>query len=152
MELGNQEIYNKGLLRDIEKVDGLDEFAHLDPEYLIGEMYDTTEFNLIFLDADAICNVTRLNRIMRRRCLIYLGNKDGLISYGMGRGYTYQDAYVNCFRELKKNMIQIQIDALNTCPGRLIGRYHDYAIKIFSRREPNIWGSPLFTLMLRYAV
>ena len=89
---------------------------------------------------------------MRRRCLIYMGNKDGLISYGMGKGYTYQDAYESAFKELKKNIIQIQVDPLNTCPGRLMAKYHDYSIKIFARREPNIWGSPLFTMMIRFAV
>lgn len=135
---------------ELERLDN--EFAALAADGLIGEMYDSSDFNLIFLDADAICNVTRLNRIMRRRCLLYMGNKDGLISYGMGKGYTYQDAYESSFKELKKNMIQIQVDPLNTCPGRLMSRYHDYHIKIFSRREPNIWGSPVFTLMLRYAV
>jgi ribosomal protein S5 len=131
---------------------GDDEFDSLAPDSILGEMYDTSQFNLIFLDADAICNVTRLNRIMRRRCLIYMGNKDGLISYGMGKGYTYQDSYNQAFKELKKNLIQIQVDPLNTCPSALISRYHDYHIKIFSMREPNLWGSPIFILMLRYAV
>lgn len=142
------DITNKGM----EKILGEDDFDAIEPDSLVGEIYDSSQFNLIFLDADAICNVTRLNRIMRRRCLIYMGNKDGLISYGIGKGYTYQDAYENCFKQLKKNLIQIQVDPRLTVPCRLQAKYHDYVVKIFPKREANIWGSPVFTLMMRYAV
>lgn len=39
------------------------------------EVFETSDFDLIFIHADGVTNVTRLNRVMSRRCLLFMGNK-----------------------------------------------------------------------------
>ena len=80
-----------------------DVFQMLAPDIDAGETYDSRKFTLIFLDADMISNVTTLNRVYHRRCLLFAGNKEGMISYGVGIGLLYEDAYLKAFKELKKN-------------------------------------------------
>lgn len=123
----------------------------LSPDELQGEIFDSSKFNLIFLDADMVCNMTRLNRVYERRCLLYIGNKDGLVSYGIGRGPLYEDAYIDAYKQLKKNLIAIPIDPQLTCALDLKARFNDYRIYIKSNFNPSFWGHHLMCLMLRYA-
>jgi ribosomal protein S5 len=125
--------------------------ACLSPNKSVGEMFDPAYFHLIFLDADMVCNMTRLNRVYERRCLLYIGNKDGLISYGIGRGPLYEDAYIDAYKQLKKNMIAIPLDYKLSCPVDLRSRFNDYRLNIRSRFNPSIWGHHIMCLMLRYA-
>jgi ribosomal protein S5 len=94
--------------------------------------------------------MTRLNRVYNRRILLYIGNKEGLISYAIGRGPLYEDAYINAYKELRKNLIVINLDKEMSCPSNLNARFNDYRIKIFSAYNPSYWGSPLMCLILRY--
>jgi len=116
-----------------------------------GEIFDGSKFNLIFLDADMVCNMTRLNRVYERRCLLYIGNKEGLVAYGIGRGPLYEDAYIDAYKQLKKNLIAIPIDPQLTCSIDLKARFNDYRIYIKSCSNPSLWGHHLMCLMLRYA-
>lgn len=125
--------------------------AALSPHGNIGEIYDTSKFHLIFLDADMVCNMTRLNRVYERRCLLYVGNKDGLISYGIGRGPLYEDAYIDAYKQLKKNLIAIHLDKQLSCALDLRGRFNDYRFFVRSRYNPSFWGHHIMCLMLRYA-
>lgn len=122
----------------------------LAPDESQGEIYDTSQFNMIFLDADMVCNMTRLNRVYERRCLLFIGNKEGLVSYGIGRGPLYEDAYIDANKQLKKNLIAIPIDPLLTCSLDLKARFNDYRIYIRSSHNPSFWGHHLMCLMLRY--
>ena len=106
---------------------------------------------MIFLQTDNVCNMTRLNRAYERRVLIFMGNKEGMISYGIGRGPQYQEAYQSACHELKKNLITIEHDEYFSCPSDLTGRFNDFRLHIKSRYEPKIWGNPLLALMIRYA-
>ena len=124
---------------------------HLEPNPEIGETFDPTKFNMIFLHADMICNITRLNRIYNRRVLIYIGNRNGLISYAVGRGPLYEDAWLNAYKEIRKNLISIDLDPQMTCPKNLQVRFNDFRLKIYSSNNPNLWGNPVMCLMLRYA-
>jgi len=124
--------------------------AALTPDDKSGEIFDTSKFNLMFLDADMVCNMTRLNRVYERRCLLFVGNKEGLISYGIGRGPLYEDAYIDAYKQLKKNLIAIPLDPKLTCALDLKGRFNDYRIWIRSRYNPSFWGHHLMCLMLRY--
>jgi hypothetical protein len=105
----------------------------------------------MFLDAGMVCNMTRLNRVMERRILLYIGNKHGLISYAIGRGPLYEEAYKNAFQELRKNMIVINHDLKFTVASDLKSKFHDYRIYLKSVYEPSYWGNPKMVLMFRYA-
>jgi len=80
-----------------------------------------------------------------------MGNKEGMISYGIGRGVLYNDAYIEAIKELKKNLIVIQQDINFSCPSNLKARFNDFRIYIKSSYDPKIWGNPIVALMLRYA-
>jgi len=104
------------------------------------------------MDACLICNMTRMGRVYHRRILLYSGNKQGLVSYGIGKGMDYIGAYENAYAELGKNLIAINLDDNNTCPLPIRVRFNDYRIKLEPKQFPNVWGSPIMILMLRYAV
>lgn len=57
------------------------------------EVFDPDDFTLIFIDSDNVTNVTRLNRVNHRRVLLFIGNGQGLISYGKGKGADYENAF-----------------------------------------------------------
>jgi len=57
------------------------------------EVFDGSQFTLIFLDSDSVTNVTRLNRVNKRRVLLYIGNERGLISFGKGKAEDYERAF-----------------------------------------------------------
>lgn len=122
----------------------------LAPDVNLGEQYDSRKFHLIFLDSDIISNVTPLNRVYHRRVLIFAGNKEGLISYGCGIGLQYEDAYLNAFSELKKNLILIEWDPRKTVPLPIKTRFHDYRLSITPRNKPKWFSGPIPLLMMRY--
>jgi ribosomal protein S5 len=125
--------------------------AALSPNKEIGEIFDSTKFHMIFLDSDMVCNMTRLNRVYERRCLVYIGNKDGLISYGIGRGPLYEDAYIDAYKQLKKNLIAIHLDPKFSCAMDIKGRFNDFRLEVRSANKPSFWGNHIMCLMLRYA-
>ena len=61
---------------------------------------------------------------------MFIGNSRGLISYAMGKGNDYEAAMESCFKKMKKNMICLDIDTLQTSCTILEGRHNDYKIKI----------------------
>lgn len=54
------------------------------------EIFDPSQFSLIFMCSDSVTNVTSLNRVNSRRVLIFVGNGNGLISYGKGKAEEYE--------------------------------------------------------------
>ena len=40
--------------------------------------------------SDSVTNVTSLNRVNSRRVLIFVGNGNGLVSYGKGKAEEYE--------------------------------------------------------------
>ena len=54
------------------------------------EIFDPSEFTLVFLASDSVTNVTSLNRVNARRVLIFVGNGNGLVSYGKGKAEEYE--------------------------------------------------------------
>lgn len=103
------------------------------------------------MNSDMTCNMTRLNRVYQRRVLLYMGNKEGFISYGIGKGVLYEDAWINAFQDLKKNLILIDTDIGFSMPAPLRARYHDYRLTLSPCKNPSLWGNPIMALMLRYA-
>jgi ribosomal protein S5 len=62
------------------------------------------------LDSDSVTNVTALNRTNSRRVLLFIGNGNGLISYGMGKGYDYELAFDDAFKTMRKNLVCLSLD------------------------------------------
>ena len=115
------------------------------------EIFDPREFVLIFLDSDSVTNVTKLNRVNHRRVLIYIGNGEGLVSYGKGKSDDYETAFDEAFKKLRQNLVCLPYSMLNTSPVMLRGRHNDFRIKMWSQKVSNYWGNPLIWQMLLYA-
>jgi small subunit ribosomal protein S5 len=114
------------------------------------EIFNPKEFNLLFIDSDHVTNVTRLNRVMKRRVLLFIGNSNGVISYGKGKGEDYEIAFDNAFKDLRKNLICINLDSEFTCSTRLEGKHGDFKLTIHPQTSPNYWGNPMIWHMLVY--
>mmetsp|Transcript_34557 Transcript_34557/g.33761 ORF Transcript_34557/g.33761 Transcript_34557/m.33761 type:complete len:211 (-) Transcript_34557:268-900(-) len=95
------------------------------------EVFDPSDFTLMFIDSDSVTNVTSMNRVNSRRVLLFIGNGNGIIGYAMGKGDDYEKAFENSFKTLKKNLICINLDYVFTVPRVLIGRHNDFKFKIF---------------------
>ena len=54
------------------------------------EIFNPDDFTLIFMASDSVTNVTSLNRVNSRRVLVFIGNGNGLISYGKGKAEEYE--------------------------------------------------------------
>jgi hypothetical protein len=74
------------------------------------EIFDPNEFTMIFLESDSVTNVTSLNRVNHRRVLLFIGNGNGVISYGKGKGEDYEQAFDEAFKKLKQNLVCINLD------------------------------------------
>lgn len=114
-------------------------------------MFDPNEFTLIFIDSDSVTNVTTLNRVQHRRVLIYIGNGNGLISFGKGKGEDYEGAFDNAFKMLRRNLVCLSVDHKMSVTRRMSGRHNDFKIKMYPQAQPNYWGNPFIWKMLLHA-
>jgi ribosomal protein S5 len=114
------------------------------------EIYDPSEFTLIFMETDSTTLVTKLNRVNHRRVLVFIGNGNGVISYGKGKGVDYQSAFQNSYIELKKNLIVIDFDHLISLTAPLQTKFNDFRLWLYPRSSPNYWGSMQMYNMLLY--
>jgi len=83
------------------------------------EIFDPREFTLVFLASDSVTNVTSLNRVNARRVLIFVGNGNGLISYGKGKAEEYEQAFDNAFKKARQNLVCLDIEEVFTSPRLL---------------------------------
>mmetsp|Transcript_42094 Transcript_42094/g.64543 ORF Transcript_42094/g.64543 Transcript_42094/m.64543 type:complete len:323 (-) Transcript_42094:29-997(-) len=125
---------------------GIERF--LEPQY--GEIFDPSDFTLIFMASDSVTNVTSLNRTNARRVLIFLGNGNGLITYGKGKAEEYESAFEDSFKDARRNMICIDVNQVHTSPRMLVGRHNDFKIRIYPQDLPNYWGNPTIWKMLKF--
>jgi ribosomal protein S5 len=95
------------------------------------EVFNPNEFSLVFMASDSVTNVTSLNRVNSRRVLIFVGNGNGLVSYGKGKADEYEQAFDNAFKKARQNLVCLDIDEIFTSPRLLEGRHNDFKIKIF---------------------
>lgn len=114
------------------------------------EVFPAEDFTLIFMDSDSVTNVTSLNRVNQRRVLIFIGNGNGLVSYGKGKAEEYEQAFENAFKKARQNMMCIDLHEVFTTPKMLEGRHNDFKIKIFPQKVPNYWGNPTIWEMLKH--
>ena len=95
------------------------------------EIFNPSEFTLIFIDSDSVTNVTALNRVNARRVLLFIGNGNGVISYAMGKGEDYEAAFETAFKKLRANLVCIPLDQMMTVPQILKARHNDFRITIY---------------------
>jgi ribosomal protein S5 len=122
-----------------------------DSNPILGDTFDPSDFTLMVMDQGSITLVTRLNRINHRRVLIFVGNGKGVIGYATGKGLDHEHAMENAFKILKRNLICINVDVLNTNPAPLYARHNDFRLWIYPRQKPNFWGYPELWHMLTLA-
>lgn len=129
--------------------------ASLGPERFFepkkNEVFNPNEFTLIFLDSDSVTNVTSLNRVNHRRVLIFIGDGNGLIGYGKGKGEDYEQAFNNAFKKMRQNLVCLSLDVRFSSQKRMEGRHNDFRIQIFPQATPNYWGNPTIWKMLLHS-
>lgn len=114
-------------------------------------LLDWDEFELLFLDAGMTTNVTTQQRVSSRRILLFMGNCDGIISFGMGKGWDYSSAYEDAIRQLKRNIVAIPSDPFYPCVRYLESKFHCTTIRIYPSKSGRIKGKPLYMDMLLLA-
>jgi ribosomal protein S5 len=82
--------------------------------------------------------------------LIFIGNGNGLVTYGKGKADEYEQAFDNAFKDARRNMLCLDIDDVMTMPRMLEGRHNDFRIKLFPQMMPNYWGNPTIWEMLKH--
>jgi len=109
------------------------------------------DFVTLILARDTTTLVTKLQRINHFRYLIFMGNGNGLISYGKGKGLDFEEALTNAHRDAKRNLIAIPLDLIMTLPRELYTYHNGVELYLWPRGQTNAWGSPVMALMLQLA-
>ncbi len=79
------------------------------------------DFMIIILNKGLTTKVTTLQRIQSYRYLIFMGNGNGLVGYGKGKGSDFEEALDNALLHCKRNLIAIPLDIYHTVPQKLEG-------------------------------
>jgi ribosomal protein S5 len=140
---------------DKEKLQHKHTFSSAGPERYFepskDEVFNPSDFTMIFMDSDSVTNVTSLNRVNKRRVLLFIGNGQGLISFGKGKGEDYESAFDQAFKKLRNNLVCIDIDPEQSSCTFLEGRHNDFRIKIWPQNSPNFWGNPTIWKILLHS-
>jgi hypothetical protein len=122
-------------LSDIDFMNALKGTTSLGPDAAMRpskeECFDPRKFSLLFMESDSVTNVTSLNRVNHRRVLIFIGNGNGVVAYGKGKGIEYEEAFDHAFRDARRNLVGIDIEHIFTSPLMMSGRHNDFKIRIF---------------------
>jgi small subunit ribosomal protein S5 len=115
------------------------------------ELYATEDFMILLLERDSTTLVTKLNRINHFRYLIFMGNANGVIGYGKGKGNDFETALVDAIRQAKKNLIALDLDHFLTLAAPIKTSYNGLTLDLFPRESMNAWGNPIMATMLMLA-
>lgn len=110
--------------------------------------YGDEKFVLLLLDKGVTTNVTTLNRVNHFRYLVFMGNMNGVIGYGKGKGGDFQTALKNAIHDCKKNLVAIPLDHFYSLTTPIWVRYNGMRLELTPRRWMNAWGSPTMAYML----
>lgn len=102
---------------NIMQYKGSNEERYFEPQR--DEIFDPGDFTVVFMASDSVTNVTSLNRVNQRRVLIFIGNGNGLISYGKGKAGEYEGAFDNAFKKARQNMVCLHLEEIFTTPYSL---------------------------------
>ncbi|CAK76316.1 unnamed protein product (macronuclear) [Paramecium tetraurelia] len=107
------------------------------------------QFFVILIDRDTNTQVTTLQRINSFRQVIFIGNGNGVIGYGKGKGKDFETALRRAKIDAKRNLVPVSLDLWHTCPIPLTGRFNDAEIEINPRPLGfNAYGNPQIASML----
>ena len=76
-------------------------------------------FILLIMKRGTTTQVTTLQRINHFRYLVVMGNCNGIIGYGKGKGLNFEDALDKSIENCKKNLIAINLDHFLTWPRKV---------------------------------
>ena len=102
---------------------------------------------ILLLERNISTKITTLNRITFYRTLLFMGNGNGLISYGKSRALTPEKSMTNAILELKKNIIAIPLDPACTMPRPIHQKFQDYNVYLRPLPGFNSFGHPIFSTM-----
>ena len=77
-----------------------------------------------------------------------MGNGNGVVGYGKGKGKDVTEALNNSLIDAKKNLVPIKLDALTSCPLELKARSYGFKLEITPRKGFNAYGNPHIAVML----
>lgn len=60
------------------------------------------DFLTLLIDNDVTTLTTKLNRVNHFRYLVFMGNANGVIGYGKGKGNSFEEALDNAMLRCKK--------------------------------------------------
>lgn len=80
---------------------------------------------------------------------MFAGNTDGIIGYGKGQGLDFEVAFVSALKDLKKNLVALDIHQSNTFPLEIRTRFTKLDMKIEPLSSYNSWGNPVFGTMIQ---
>jgi small subunit ribosomal protein S5 len=109
------------------------------------------EFCIMVLETKMVSNVVSLGRVFGFTSLVYVGNFNGVVSYGRGRGIDSETSLQKAIANAKENLIGIDLDLYNTNPNYMRESFNNVHIHLYPRKETNSWGSFTFLTMLYMA-
>lgn len=77
-----------------------------------------------------------------------MGNCNGVVGYGKGKGNDFEAALDNAMMHCKKNLIAVPLDHMLTFPREVEAKYNDIKLKVMPRDSFNSWGNPVLAAML----
>lgn len=67
------------------------------------------EFEYKVVNLSRVAKVTEGGKRLKMRAAVVIGNLNGLVGFGMGKGDDISDAVMKAYNEAKKNLIQVPI-------------------------------------------
>lgn len=110
--------------------------------------YGDEKFLLVLLDRGVTTNVTTMNRVNHFRYLVFMGNMNGIIGYGKGKGGDFSIALQNALHNCKKNLVALHLDHFYSMTASVKVRYNGMRLEINPRRWMNGWGNPVMAHLL----
>lgn len=83
------------------------------------------DFITLLIENDVTTLTTKLNRVNHFRYLVFMGNANGVIGYGKGKGNDFEEALDNAMLHCKKNLIAVPLDHFMSFPQELSAKYND---------------------------
>lgn len=105
----------------------------------------------LIMERDSTTLVTKLNRVNHFRYLVFMGNCNGVIGYGKGKGNDFETALIDAFRQCKKNLIALNLDHFQSLTAPIKTKYNGLELVIDPRYSMNAWGNPIMATMLALA-
>jgi len=72
-------------------------------------MTQTQEFKYEIIDFARVAKVTEGGKTLRIRLVVVIGDLNGRVGVGIGKGYDRSDAFEKAFKDAQKNLIEVPI-------------------------------------------